>query len=318
MNQLSIQIMPLKCFPFLQLAPEIRLQIYRLALPHSVYHDDFGFQRRDCPVEWHHGTCSSIIYVSRQVNREATELLFRENAFAIYVKHPRQPRLPMNEGRADPDSFVLISWAKRHWCNPKNPKMPLTMLQAHPNFRDIRRLHISLPPYSKDLAGIDMYMAKTSYAAFNGINAWIRKCVKEDCLLDSKEKERMEYVRTIKDPIDEVGKLIQQLPRLDQLWLSLQPQPKYITFTEYLLQGMLGTRGVGTARCFYVAEQWETHLEECRYFASLLQSPAGTNVREETHLPPDLDEMYFLLESIRRTHERDPSLVLPWSNPITA
>ena len=315
--------MSVEFFSFLQLAPEIRLQIYRLALPHSVYQDSSEFERRDCPVEWHHGTCSSIIYISRQINREATEVLFRENTFAIYVKHPRQPRLPMNEGRADPDSFMLISWANRHWSNPKNPKMPLSIFQAHPNFRDIRRLHISLPPYSEDLAGIDMYMKKTSYAAFNGINAWVRKCLKTDCLLDAKEIERMEYVKTIKEPIDEVGKSLQQLPRLDQLWLSLQPQPRYINFTEYLLQGILKTRGVGTARCFYVAqnwgfdvaEQWESHEDECRYFASLLQSVAGTNAREETHLPPDLDEMYFLLDSIRKQQERNPSSV-PWSNPM--
>ena len=318
MNQLSIQIMPPKCFPFLQLAPEIRLQIYRLALPHSVYHDDDSSQWRGHPVVWHHGTCSSIIYVSRQVNREATELLFRENVFTIFVKHPRQPRLPMNEGRADPESFVLISWANRHWCNPKNPKIPLTMLQAHPNFRDIRQLHISLPPFSKDLAGIDMYMKRTSYAAFNGINAWIRKCVKGDCLLDAKERERMEYVTTIKDPIDEVGRLLRQLPRLDRLWLSFEPNYKGITCTEYLLQGILETRGVGIARCCYVLGTWEAYPEECQYFASLLQSPPGTNVREETHLPPDLDEMYFLLESIRKTHERNPLSVLPGSNPITA
>ena len=305
-------------FSFLALPPEIRLPIYRLALPHSVYHDDSDFARRDCPIEWHHGTCSNIIHVNRQICREATEVLFRENAFAIYIKHPRQPRLPMNEGRADPDSFMLISWANRHWSNPKNPMMPLTMLQAHPNFRDIRRLHISLPPYSEDLAGIDMYMKKTSYAAFNGINAWVRKCLKADCLLDAQEIERMEYVKTIKEPIDEVGRLLQQQPRLDQLWLSLQPQFKYTTFTEYLLQGILEIRDVGTARCFYVAEQWESHLDECRYFTSLLQSAAGTNIREESHLPPDLDEMYFLLDSIRKKQERDPSSVLPWSNPIIA
>ena len=215
----------------------------------------------------------------------------------------------MNEGRADPDSFMLISWANRHWSNPKNPKMPLSMLQAHPNFRDIRRLHISLPPYSEDLAGIDMYMKQTSYAAFNGISAWVRKCLKADCLLDTKEMERMEYVKTMKEPIDEVGKSLRQLPRIDHLWLSLQPQLKYITFTEYLLQGILETRDVGTARCFYVAEQWESHVDECRYFASLLQSVTGTNGREESHLPPDLDEMYFLLDSIRKQQERDPSSV---------
>ena len=225
----------------------------------------------------------------------------------------------MNESRADPDSFMLISWANRHWCNPKNPKMPLSMLQAHPNFRDIRRLHISLPPFSADLAGIDMYMKVTSYAAFNGINAWIRKCLKADCLLDAKEMERMEYVKSIKEPIDEVGKSLQQLFRIDQLCLSLQPQPRYISFTEYLLQGILETRGVGAARCFNVGEHWESHdADECRYFASLLQSAAGTNAREETHLPPDLDEMYFLLDSIRKHQERDPLSLLPWGNPMIA
>ena len=245
-------------------------------------------------------------------------MLFHENVFALYVRHPSQPRLPMNEGRADPESFMLISWANKHWANPRNPKMPVSLLRTHPSFRDIRRVHISLAPFSADLAGIDVYMTKTSYAAFNGISAWIKNCLKADGRLDTQERERMQYVKRLKEPIDEVGALLQQLMRLDQMWLSLQPQKKDIHFTEYLLQAILAIRGVGTARCFYVADDFGLHIDECRYFAGLLQSAPGTNIIEESHLPLDLDEMYFLLEAIRRKHERDPLSVLPWINPMIA
>lgn len=136
---------------FLQLPTEVRLPIYRLLLPYSEYNS--GREKSDSPVEWHHGACPGILFVNRQIHQEAAEILYRENTFAIYVKHPRQPRLPMNEGRADAESFMLVSWKGRSWSNPKNPKLSFSLLKKHSNLRDIRRLHISLPPLD-DLLGV--------------------------------------------------------------------------------------------------------------------------------------------------------------------
>lgn len=51
--------------------------------------------------------------------------------------------------------------------------------------------------------------------------------------------------------------------------------------------------------------------EKLQYFVDLLQSPVGTKIMEVSHLASDMDEMYLLLEAIRKKHERDPSSVLP-------
>ena len=303
-------------FPFLLLPAEIRLRIYRLMLPHSEYHDDSDLERQDCPVEWHPGKYPGILFFNRQTHQEATEVLYRENVFAIYIRHPRVPRLPMGEGRADPESFMLVSWANRSWTNPRNPKLTLSVLRNHPNLRDIRRLHISLPHFGSDLSGIDMYMKKTSYAAFNGIDAWINKCLKAGGRIDDQERERMKYFQQTKEPIDEVGKLLHELPRLDQLCLSFQTHAYDITTTEYLLQEILKKRGITNARCFYIYGLWERQPGELQYFVGLLQSPVGTKIMEESHLPSDMDGMYLLLEAIRKKHERDPSSVLPYINPM--
>ena len=308
--------MPSNVFPFIHLPTEIRLSIYRLALPHSEYHEGSDLERKDCPVQWHPGICPCILFVNRQTYREAAEILYRENVFAVYIRHPRAPRLRMGEGRADVESFMLISWAKRTWYSPKNPKVCLSVLRIHSNLQDIRRLHVSLPPFGEDLAGVDMYMKKTSYAAFNGINAWIRKCLKADGRIDDQERERMKYFQLTKEPIDEIGALLQELPRLDQLCLSFQSHAYDMTTTEYLLQGILKKRGIASVRCFYAGAPRGRRLEDFHYFVSLLQSTVATDIAEESHLPSDLDEMYFLLEAIRKKHERDPASVLPYINPM--
>lgn len=312
-------------FPFLHLPTEIRLPIYRLALPHSEYHDEESWERSDCPVEWHRGVCPEILYVNRQIHQEASEILYTKNAFAIYIKHPREPRLPMNESRADPESFMLFSWSKRSYSHPKNPRLPYSLLVAHQNFQNIRRLHISLPPFN-DLAGVDMYMKKSSYAAFNGINAWIRKCSKTDMCPDDQERNRMNYVKSTKEPIDQIGELLQNLPRLDQLCLSFQARELDITFSEYLLEGILTKiRNVSNVRCFYVPvyqghrrNPWNYGnadyllLQKC---AMLLRSAKGTNISESSHLPSEMEGMYWLLHSIH-SKQRDPSSVPSWLSPM--
>lgn len=313
--------MALGYFPFLQLASEIRLEIYKLVLPYSEYHTEF--EKRDCPVQWHPGKSPSILFVNRQLHREATEILYRENIFAIYVRHPRIPRLPMNESRADPESFILFSWEKKSWANPRNPKVPYSVLRYHKNFQDIRRFHISLPPFN-ELLGVDVYMQKSSYVAFNGINGWIRKCSKQAGRIDDQERERMRYIQQIKGPIDEVGELLVNSPRIDDLHLSLQAREREISFVTYMLQGLTLAGKVGKARCFYVPVYFGNRLDPwewgnpdyvlARSLERLLEEPPGDN--EESHLPKDMDEMYSLLQSIRVRQQLDPAAMPDWLQPM--
>jgi len=304
-------------FPFLQLATEIRLQIYKLVLPYSEYLIEL--EKSDCPVKWHPGKCTSIIFVNRQTHREATEILYRENTFAIYVRHPRTPRLPMNESRADPESFMLFSWEKKSRASPRNPKVPYAVLRHHQNFQDIRRFHVSLPPFD-DLLGVDVYMQKSSYAAFNGINGWIRKCSKQAGCIDDQERERMRYIQQTKDPIDEIGRLLQYSPRIDELHLSLQAREREISFATYMLQALITPRKVNKARCLYIPmyvgrrrDPWvwgNPDYTLARNLECLLEEP--TKGKEESHLSKDMEEMYFLLRSIRARQQLDPTAIPNW------
>lgn len=310
--------MPPNVFPFMQLATEIRLPVYRLLLPYSEYHTES--ETLDCPIRWRPGICPGILFVNRQIHREATEILYRENTFAIYVRHPRQPRLPMNESRADPESFMLISWESKFWANPRNPRVPYSVLLHHQNFQDIRKIHVSLPPFG-DLLGVDMYMQSSSYAAFNGITRWIRKCSKQDGCIDDQERERMEYIQQIKGPIDEIGKLLHRSPTIDELYLSLQAGRREISFVSYMLEGIITLRKVGKVLCFYSLERnradsqdpwaWQTpHFLRARNLERLLEEPPDE--KEESHLSKDMDDMYWLLQAIRARQQLDPATLPDW------
>lgn len=297
-------------FRFLALPTEIRMVIYRLVLPYSKYVEDLEFM--DCPISWFKGTSPALLFGNRQTYREATEILYKENLFALYVRHPRAARLPMNESRADPESFVLISWRDRSWAHPRNSRLPLSVLRRHINRLDIRRLHVSLPPFD-DLIGVDAFMRRSSYAGFHGISAWVRKCAKQGGCLDHQEEQRMAYVRKYKEPVDEIGDFIREMPRLDHLSISFQLGDFDITHIEYLIGEILEKREVGVAKCFYVVtskrqlppgERWDTPL--LRRFEQTLQSPMGTNIKGDVaHLPARLHDMYWLLRAMRtrQTHE---------------
>lgn len=271
--------------------------------------------------------CPGILLVNRQIHCEASGILYDENAFAIYIKHPKLARLPMNESRADPETFMLFSWSKKPFSYPRNPRLPISLLATHQNFQNIRRLHISLPPFD-DLSGIDMYMKKSSFASFNGINAWIRKCTTTGLRPDDQEKVRMDYIAPTKEPIDQIGELLQTLPRIDQLGLSFQARELDVSFTEYLLEGILTKiRNVGTVRCFYVPLEQRHRKDPWNYgnpdytllqtAADLLKSPKGTNLREQSHLPSEMEGMYRLLQAIRTRQERDPASVANWLSPMS-
>ena len=145
-----------------------------------------------------------------------------------------------------------------------------------------------------------MYMKKSSHAAFYGINAWIRKCAKMDGRLDDQEKKRMNYVKQFKEPLDEIGILLQSLPKLDHLSLSLTAGRFNIGFEEYMLEKILERRNVNNANCFYVSTLSGATLDNqnlgssllLRRFECMLKSPPDN--KEESHLPSEMDAMYWV------------------------
>ena len=287
--------------PFLRLPVEVRLHIYNFALPHSEYHDQL--QLLDCPISWHPGTCANILFVNKQVHRDSSEILYQKNYFALYIRHPRNARLVYNETRADPQSFVLISWAHHHWAHPRNPRISWSALQRHSNLQDVRNWYISIPELD-DLIGVDAYMRRASIAGLYGINIWQDRCARERGCLADEEKNRMAYVQKYKDPVDEVGKMLQSLPRIDILSLGLGYGTYGITCREYILSEILQRRGVKQAMCFYVntrkgervIDHYHSSLERYR---QLLQGAHKSFKEESPRLPKGVKEMYWLLRAIR-------------------
>ena len=316
-------------FPFLLLATETRLSIYKLVLPYSEYHVEE--QKNDSPVRWYPGDypCPSILFVNRQIHDESAEILYRDNFFAIYVRHPRDPRLPMNESRADPESFMLVSWAKspmvrmnRAWAHPQNPKIPCSTLEYHQNFHHIRKFHISLPSF-EDLAGVDMFMKLTSFAAHNGIKAWTDSCAKRGGSLLVAETERMSIVQQFRNPIDELGRLLHSSGRIDQLCISFQASNFQISFIEYLLEELLKLDEVRGATCFFASSLVHTltwaNLDnsQLKRWEDLLRLKPQRRT-EESHLPPEIDHMYQLLCAIRTYQQLGSLPIPPWLSPMAA
>lgn len=93
-------------------------------------------------------------------------------------------------------------------------------------------------------------LSKTSFAAVKGVDAWIEKCARKGGYLDFDEQERLSIVQTLKDPIDELGQLLQTLGRIDQLSISVQQLSYHLTFSEYLVEELLKLGPVGRTACF--------------------------------------------------------------------
>ena len=317
-------------FPFLQLATETRLQIYRLLLPYSEYKVEE--EKNDSPVRWYLGQydCPSILFVNYQIHREAAEILYHENFFALYIKHAHAPRLPMNESRADSESFILISWAgspkmsktrmNRTWAHPQNPRIPLSLLASHQRFHHIRKFHVSLPPFD-GLAGVDMFMKKTSFAAFNGVNAWVEHRARKGGYLDAAEQDRMSIVQRFKDPIDELGKLLQNLERIEQLCVSVQASKFPITFSEYLVEELLKVGPVDRATCFFapsMTKVWDTvYRSQLKRWDDLLRSPPRTPTKKSQSLL-ETDDMYRLLQAIRTYQQLEFVQMPDWLSRMPA
>ena len=296
-------------FTFLQLATETRLQIYRLLLPYSEY--NIEEERFDPPVRWYLGKydCPSILFVNRQIHREAAEILYHENFFALYIGHAHAPRLPMNESRADSESFMFISWAKsskmvktrmdRTWAHPQNPRIPMSLFGSHPYFHRIRKFYVSLPRFDR-LARVDMFMKETSFAALNGVGAWLENRARNG--LDIAERDRMSIVQQFKDPIDELGRLLQNLERIEQLCISVPAKTFPITFSEYLVEELLTVGPVNRATCFLAPSMtriWDTAVPSLlRRWEDSLGLPPRKPTRNP-QLPLETDNMYRLLQAIR-------------------
>ena len=312
---------------FLQLPLEIRLCIYDLILPRSIDCRiefasnaalDVAFQVRrnrrltpggseECAVRWIPGLCPSILFVNRQLYREASEILYSQNAFEIYVKHPKEPRLPMNDGRVDEASFVLIAFKDSHWCHPRQPKLPLSALHAHTGFSRVRKWHVSLPPL-EDLVGVDIYMRMSSFAAFHGIIKWVDHCRKNNGSLDDQEKSRMVYVQQFKHPIDEVAQFLGTSEKVDQLGLTFQLGRMDLCCLEYLLEGFLNLANVKAARCFCrllpysrirSADEHPTRHAINRIEQKLTAAKTSVSKDSETKLWSDAFEMFKMLTAIR-------------------
>ena len=314
-------------FPFLQLATETRLQIYRLLLPYSKYNVEE--EKIDSPVRWYLGEydCPGILFVNYQIHREAAEILYHENFFALYIKHAHAPRLPMNESRADSESFMFVSWAKspkmvktrtnRTWAHPQNPRIPLSLLGSHQHFHHIRKFHVSLPPFD-GLAGVDMFMKKTSFAAFHGVQNWVENRAGN---LDVAEQDRMSIVQQFKDPIDELGKLLQILERIEQLCISVQASKFQITFSEYLVEELLKVSPVGRATCFFAPSMttvWDTvDCFQLKRWEDLLRLPPRKSMKK-SQLPLETDDMYRLLQAIRTYQQLEFGQMPDWLSRMPA
>ena len=286
-------------FPFLSLPLEIRLPIYRYALPYSVDHSNSGdlpglyqndWSRKqhrpgmsvaECPVNWFRGTSPFILYLNHQIYEESCKILYQENTFSFYVKHPRDPRLPMNESRADEESFILISWWHRSWSHPRNPRLPLSIFRSHIHVAKIRNLHVSLPDL-RDLIGVDMWMRTTSYASHHGIGAWIDKVLGRGGALDEAEAERMSYVQKIKGPVDEVAQVLRTLPRIDQLVIIFQSERYEIAFIEHVASQVLQLRGIKHAQCLYR----HSSFSEARKLREDMMAPRTHDLEQQLQSPP--------------------------------
>lgn len=169
-----------------------------------------------------------------------------------------------------------------------------------------------------------MYMQKSSHAAFNGINAWVCRCSKQGGHIDAQERDRMDYIQTVKGPIDETGDLLQMSPRIKELHLSFQSIEREISFATYMLQGMTALRSFSKTRCFYVTGSGTSHVEpvsipdevRARDIERLLKDPIKE--KELSHLSKDVEEMRSLLRSIRAKQQLDPATLPHWLTAMTA
>ena len=293
----------------LTIPPEVRLQIYRLALPFSTY--ESALEPDDCPVRWHKGLCPNILFVNRQIHQEASELLYKKNFFAIYMRHPDKARLPMNESRPDPQSFVLFSWKHNYWAHPRNQRVPVSAILKHSNLLDISKVYLSVPSLDGPI-GVDAYVRRSSHARFYGVGNWLEQCTNRDGLLISAEEERMRYVYRYKDAFDEIGNMLNTLPHLGFLSVGVNVSLHIITFLGFLMERILSLGNIPYPTCYYIPSRKSLSLlgPACnehtilkdpltRSFERILLSDEGIFVEPIPRLSKEANDMNCLLHEIR-------------------
>lgn len=92
--------------------------------------------------------------------------------------------------------------------------------------------------------GIERFMHKTSRVAFWGIRRWADAIAKVQGLLDEQEIISIHYVRTFKDPVDEVAVFLKSLSRIDRLAIIFSLGLACNISLEYLVEQFYGIMSV--------------------------------------------------------------------------
>lgn len=137
--------------------------------------------------------------------------------------------------------------------------------------------------------------------------------------MDDQERDRITYVQQIKEPIDETGQLMQLLPRIDVLHLSIHAMEREVSFLMYLLQSLLTLPTIRQAECFYSPTKSRLAVASLPndFSDDLLMDlkvalERSAEKREESHLPKDMEEMFSLLQSIKEQQQRNPYRLPDW------
>ena len=230
-------------FPFLQLPSELRLQIYRLVLPYSESYEDWAPS-----VDWSSGICPNILYTSRKLYHEATEVLYSENAFMISIEnadlHKRFPSCSQYRRRKGTTLQVLVNYRffnRSDEVSKFQPERYRLDLNRHTKIRLVRKLFIDLP---------DLDLVFMGYA---------RPLQLDDC--DAVVQIGCEiHVRPWKGALDAIGKKFQQSPRLDKVRLLFGVDQFHQKLRCHALQEILKIRDVGDAKCFRY-QDWSSEDE---------------------------------------------------------
>lgn len=136
--------------------------------------------------------------------------------------------------------------------------------------------------------------------------------------MDETERERIDYVQQIKEPIDEVGNWLQTLTRIDNLYISLQAREREIVFAEFMLEQILALKTVKRVHAFYVPRHFgprrriwgnpDPHL--LQLLEKRLEDPVGS--KKDSFLPKDMDAMFWVLQAIRSRQQLDLATLPDW------
>lgn len=163
------------------------------------------------PVEWIPGTCPAILYINRKIHREATEILYSENAFVISVTsvdlHQRFPSCPQKNRSTE--TGLLLSF-KTRFIDRSRKVFHIRVvrskldLHTHTKIQLIQNLYIDLPDL--DLVHIDDHQPLV-YHHCNSVSMEICKV----------------HMQPWKEALEAIRKKFKHSSRLDKLRLVFAP-----------------------------------------------------------------------------------------------